>query len=71
MAQSLKGTAGARPSVYVAVPVWGCAGIEIPGTAPATPGSQLRGAPFSVPLAYSSGYSPKFHTVPVPSWASK
>jgi CheY-like chemotaxis protein len=32
---------------------------------------QVLGAPVNVPPSYSSGYSPKFHTLPWSSWAKK
>jgi hypothetical protein len=41
----------------------------MPPSAPSTPWSHVLGAPANVRPEYSSGYSPKFHTLPSSSCA--
>src|SRR5919197_1483203 len=43
----------------------------IPLRAPRTPAIQVSGAPSTRPPDHSSGYSPRFHTLPSSSWAWK
>ena len=43
----------------------------MPGTAPSRPAIHVLGAPLSCPLNHSSGYSPRFQTLPWLSCAQK
>src|SRR3954451_23258616 len=47
----------------------GVPGTRMPPSAPRRPETHVLGAPTNVPVEYSSGYSPRLHTLPASSWA--
>ena len=60
---------GARPCTYAGPPGTGSASMWMPAMACCRPVSQVLGAPASTPSSHSSGYSPRFQTLPASSCA--
>ena len=60
---------GARPCTYAGPPGTGSASMWMPAMACCRPVSQVLGAPASAPSSHSSGYSPRFQTLPASSCA--